>query len=290
MSFIWLRTEGTEPYRRRSMEPLCRSSGWGMKEQNRTEDDRWNLWHRSLRHLPPTTHQLPHHYRQMLDDWNENLDDPRIHMIDGIGLTSSMHLYAEFPGEVHGSSQWHRFCRDRPHELYQPHHGNDTLGTEAVAICSNVTETIANLLFARALAPNGKSTGNTEIRTNHSDFQPSKRRLVVCTDCPARKLPFHIKPIPNLTCHVGRLQAQQRGEIGDEWQKAAKCPATCLAEPPTKRKQTRSGTVLVRECSLWMKIGRAYEKPQQENQLDPDLITAWLSSTKRYSSWKTLMK
>ncbi|CAN0440353.1 unnamed protein product, partial [Hapterophycus canaliculatus] len=70
----------------------------------------------------------------------------------------------------------------------------------------------------------------------------------LCSDCPERLLPFHVKPVPHPVCvAVEYLPSQSKpGKVWD----GDMCPKWCMEQPPVSQGETASGRVDVRECEL----------------------------------------
>lgn len=78
----------------------------------------------------------------------------------------------------------------------------------------------------------------------HMHFRTRK----MCTDCPPRLLPFHVKPRPRLVCtNVSALPGNAPN--GEVWNQEL-CPEWCLATTPVSQTQTESGPVDVRSCPV----------------------------------------
>ena len=153
--------------------------------------------------------------------------DTRVRVLDLYRLTADMRLAAERPGMIQGSTHHHRWCNE-----------------SGMVVCSNVTEVLANLMIARAVAPEGKAKLMSEMQ--QATPVATTRRLEVCTDCPKALTPYHVIPVPNLEC-VGSFVASD--QAGAAWGAPA-CPAECLKSEPVGEQSTQSGPVPVRKCVL----------------------------------------
>lgn len=160
--------------------------------------------------------------------------DDRVRAIDMYSMTRGMAMAGQVPGKVKSSAHQHAWCQER-----------SDLFNESIRVCSNVTEALGNLLLGRALAPNGKE-GRTGPHTGLAK-EPSARSIEVCADCPRSLLPFHVKPVPNLTCATGKFEAIPTEAVGALWETPS-CPEDCLKTAPVERKDTESGPVDVRKC------------------------------------------
>jgi hypothetical protein len=159
---------------------------------------------------------------------SETLNDTRVQFLDTDHMISAMRLQTEQVGRIGGSQHFHRFCREG--DLF---------------VCSNVTETLALFLLGVVLNPDGNTKNtwpkHTTAASGITQEPPVPR---ICTDCPAGLLPFHIKPVPDLTCHRGSYVTVEK--VGEVWSDL--CPSFCMKMPPNGTTWTQSGFVDVRKC------------------------------------------
>jgi len=175
-------------------------------------------------------------YTRNLKKWSKLVNDTRVRMLDTVSLGNPMGLTAEHPGQLHTSVHWHHFCDQ-----------------EDIKVCSNVTDTVSQLLLGRALAPKGKKsfyrTHTSEDFLNATHLSQDKFPIpVVCSDCPLNLLPFHIKPAPELSCTTGPLNNDPRffTAIGH-----FKCPTECMIKNDiTGYRGTESNIVVERTCTV----------------------------------------
>jgi hypothetical protein len=170
-------------------------------------------------------------YVKNLQWFQTYLNDPRVRMLDVYRLATDMKLYDEEPGKIHGSTHFHRWCNEK-------HWNRNDNTTDSLRVCSNVTEVLANLVLGRAIAPLGKAhrfRGNNDI--DNTAITSTRRELEICTDCPAKLMPFHIIPRPQLECSAGHfIPTKVAGPSFDNH-----CPATCLNTTPVGEVMTQSG-------------------------------------------------
>jgi hypothetical protein len=194
-------------------------------------------------------------YIQNLQWFQSYLNDTRVRMLDVYRLAADMRLHNEQPGKIHGSTHFHRWCNDLYYTYNSDNDDDDDkttttnrTTTSTMRVCSNVTEALANLVIARAVAPWGKKAYQDTIRNSDSNKNTSSivvRELEVCTDCPAKLMPFHIIPHPQLECTTGAFiaPANVAGPAFDNH-----CPKTCMATRPVGKVMTQSGFIMERIC------------------------------------------
>ncbi|PIK62222.1 hypothetical protein BSL78_00830 [Apostichopus japonicus] len=157
--------------------------------------------------------------------------DSRIQLIDGFGLISAMRHNTQSAPLIK-SGHTHRWCNELNGEM---------------TVCGNPTEMIAQMLLGKVIAPEGKDAWLKAITSKPKIMLP--RQLKVCQDCPASLLPFHIKPIPDLTCYVSE-SVRETSLVKQEVWDGTLCPAECLKLKPVGTEQTQSGSVSVRSCNV----------------------------------------
>ena len=205
----------------------------------------------SAREAGFATLQTYNTYKATLKHFLRKLNDSRIRWLDGIGISKDMRMYAEFGEHKIGQSQhFHRWC--------DMDHGE-------IRVCSNITETIGQLLLGHAIGQS-KSSFIEKAKTMMLKKKKKKKMqnqkhvdhhhidLEYCHSCPKEMLPFHITPNPKLTCAKGILQLRNESQFASS---AAsnnndnnKCPQTCLIQPPNGTLRTQSDVVEVRYCSV----------------------------------------
>ncbi|XP_071811537.1 uncharacterized protein [Apostichopus japonicus] len=157
--------------------------------------------------------------------------DSRIQLIDGFGLISAMRHNTQSAPLIK-SGHTHRWCNELNGEM---------------TVCGNPTEMIAQMLLGKVIAPEGKDAWLKAITSKPKIMFP--RQLKICQDCPASLLPFHIKPIPDLTCYVSESVRETSSDKQEVWD-GSLCPAECLKLKPVGTEQTQSGSVSVRSCNV----------------------------------------
>jgi len=170
-------------------------------------------------------------YTNNLKKWTFLVNDTRVRMLDTVSLGNPMGLTAEIPGTLHSSVHWHHFCDQ-----------------EDIKVCSNVTDTVAQLILARAVAPEGKKF--LQLPHSSQDISQEIPQMVACADCPVNLFPFHVKVVPELRCIAGPLKDD------DTFYKVVghnkkKCPAWCMTNDTISGYEgTESDVVTERTCSL----------------------------------------
>lgn len=188
--------------------------------------------------LPSPTREFIEIYYKNTQFFSDFINDVRVRILDLFSLTSAMRLHAEFEGKIYGSTHNHRWCH---------------MNVADVRVCSNVTEALANLVIARAVAPSGKNTWTDTHQHQSTQFGATNssqnlRQIVTCYDCPESLLPFHIKPFPNLSCTSGSILSSNHDGVGSAWE-VSQCPKECLSTKPVGKAMTGSGFVDIRVCT-----------------------------------------
>jgi hypothetical protein len=177
-------------------------------------------------------------YEEYLKDINDMVNllgnDPRVRWIDGHGISKEMRMYNQ-QGEkrVARSQHFHRYCT------------NTGINGEAMAVCSNVTEMLGQLLLGHALGPKADFTEQAKRTPSDSGT------LTWCHACPECLLPFAIVPYPNMTCVRGpMLRWEKSVSCSNKNLAPLLCPSFCLQQEVTSEFTSESDTVFVRQCQI----------------------------------------
>ena len=186
-------------------------------------------------------------YLATISDLTSQLNDPRVRWIDGVGISKEMRLYAQKGEEYISRSQhFHRPCmRMDPDDR-----------TNAMVVCSNVTEIVGQLLLGHALGPKEEF----RKRVAQSSGRPKESAMRWCHACPKCMLPFHIAPYPQMECVDGPITRKEenadcgavrenRGNLHGKGDPML-CPDECLQTPVTSSFGTESDNVNVRQCPI----------------------------------------
>ena len=147
----------------------------------------------------------------------------------------------------------------RSQHFHHPCFRRDETNTkEAMAVCSNITEMIGQLLLGHALGPKEEFME----RVKQNPIKPDSN-LRWCHACPKCMIPFHITPYPEMTCVEGPIVAKpvfddcsgaRFGGGGDKKEAKSKdsltCPDSCLESPVTSEFGSETDTVYVRQCPV----------------------------------------
>lgn len=144
-----------------------------------------------------------------------------------------------------GGKRWYGGSR---HFHYMASNSSAEAYRGAMMVHSTMTEMISNILLGKAV---GTKQTLYDSKTDSSVVEgrtSSRDSFQMCTDCPPRLLPFHVKPRPRLVCtNVSALPGN--APMGEVWNMEL-CPEWCLATTPVGQAQTGSGPVDVRSCPL----------------------------------------
>lgn len=111
------------------------------------------------------------------------------------------------------------------------------------AVDGVVTDALAQMLFNQLLGDKPEMTDAFWEKVRTVDGIPPK--IKACTDCPFSLLPFHIKPLANLTCYD---HIPLKDYTAQYLATSLKCPEWCLQMPTSSTTPTQSGPVEVRYC------------------------------------------
>jgi len=188
-----------------------------------------------------TTHEYLE-YLQEIRSLTRQLSDPRIRWIDGIGISKEMRMYGH-NGQNHVARSQH---------FHHPCAGKD------MAMCSNTTELVGQLLLSHALGP--KEELMKQVKANKPMFKSSTPPATWCHACPKCMLPFHITPYPEMTCVTGAIEANTSNDAdcarpgedvrGGPSAAGLMCPKDCLLSSVTSSFGTELDTVYVRQCPI----------------------------------------
>jgi hypothetical protein len=176
-------------------------------------------------------------YRSKLKELTFRItDDKRVRWIDGMGLSKDNIMYGEFgPDRTTISQHFHRNCDD----IYE-----DVTGElKSMAICSNVTENIAQLLIGHAVGPKADLMAIQDKDLSHPKFYSPE--VVTCHSCPETLLPFHITTYPDMKCNKGPLQPRSIDEISGHLQT---CPVRCMDLEVQQQLGDPPNEILERSC------------------------------------------
>ncbi|XP_071853234.1 uncharacterized protein [Apostichopus japonicus] len=157
--------------------------------------------------------------------------DGRVQLIDGFGLGSGMRHNTESSPLIMKSNHWHKWCNEFNGEM---------------RVCGNPTAMIAQILFGKVIAPEGKEAW---LKTDESKIT-FPRKITVCQDCPASLLPFHIKVNPDLKCYISSEGIRKTSKAKFLVWDGTLCPAECMRTEPIDTLDTQSGSVNVRKCNI----------------------------------------
>lgn len=191
------------------------------------------------------------YYLQEISNLVTSLNDNRVRWIDGPGVSKEQRMYSQKGPDFVGRSQhFHHSCMEIDEE--DP--------TKAMAVCSNVTEMVGNLLLGHALGPKDQFLQHAEqVKNNFHDFTPNKSpsQLTWCHACPKCMIPMHLTPYPNMECVEGPLTAKEDYDCSalrfDGVSKdivQGMCPADCLEQPFSDSFGSETDMVYVRQCPL----------------------------------------
>jgi hypothetical protein len=222
-------------------------------------------------------------YRSDLMSKLLQLNDTRVRWLDGFGISKEMRLHAEW-GEDHiaQSQHFHHFCKS----TYIDSESN----IQAMNVCSNITEMMANLLLSHALGP--RETFNKKMKDPPTEDDSADPDLRYCHSCPRRLLPFHIDPYPDMICEYGPFHNRSDTDpLATVCAKSSSvdleiCPEACMEEPISWTFDSQSDRVYVRECPMEA-LGKIHEISDiDEDNVDNSigiaknsgLIPRWLQS------------
>ncbi|CBJ32277.1 expressed unknown protein [Ectocarpus siliculosus] len=115
---------------------------------------------------------------------------------------------------------------------------------------STMTEMLANIMLGQAVETKAELYAKAAASTGGSEQERADvgKSFQVCSDCPRQMLPVHVKPIPEPVCEIVE-SLPGNAETGEVWD-GELCPDWCMKQAPVSQKETQSGPVDVRECSI----------------------------------------
>ena len=199
------------------------------------------------------------YYQEYLHEVNyllASLNDPRVRWFDGYGISKEHRMYSQEGEEKVGRSQhFHHSCDIQ----------NDVDPTQSMVVCSNITETVAQVLLGHALGPKDELIEQVKQAEDTGSSPTSSMRY--CHACPMCMLPFSLVPHPEMTCVDGPMQPIPDGLLGPNGHYLAcsqkhtgggggehvdpmMCPASCLESDFVSSFPTESDVVFVRQCPI----------------------------------------
>ncbi|CAB1109494.1 unnamed protein product [Ectocarpus sp. CCAP 1310/34] len=108
----------------------------------------------------------------------------------------------------------------------------------------------SQIMIGRAVETKAELHAKAAASTEGSEQQSVDvgKSFQVCSDCPRQLLPAHVKPIPEPVCETVE-SLPGNAETGEVWD-GELCPDWCMKQAPVSQKETQSGPVDVRECSM----------------------------------------
>lgn len=163
------------------------------------------------------------------------LGDRRVRWIDGHGLSKEMRMHGGNGEDRMASTQrLHSFC-----------HGNGD-GAGDVAVCSNVTELVGQVLLGHAIGP------KRDLLSEERWMSRKKTQLRWCHACPkcGSSMPYRLDISTKMTCHDGPLTAAEPEDCATDARAFTMCPEMCLKTPWTGEFAGPSNMVHVRRCPV----------------------------------------
>eukprot|EP00903_Cladosiphon_okamuranus_P015286 g14126.t1 len=169
--------------------------------------------------------------------------DPRVHFMSAF----PMYQAKLFENERTRNGMWRFGASVHYHYVLSPKEAKAQGATRMVY--STMTEMIAHVVIGKAV---GKKEALYDLYSTTHHPKPRNSQIgdifQVCTDCPESLIPHHVKPTPEPTCVVA-ARLLPENQTYPAWN-GTLCPSWCMAEQPVDKKQTQSGFVDVRKCSL----------------------------------------
>ncbi|CAM9152539.1 unnamed protein product [Ectocarpus fasciculatus] len=182
-------------------------------------------------------------------------DDSALRKMDGyqtqdprVSFMSAFPMYQAKLFENEHSQQGIRHYGGSIHYHYTKYDPDAHNGTTMVH--STMTEMLANIMLGRTVETKATLYAKAAASADGTEQEIADvgKSFQVCSDCPRGLLPFHIKPIPEPVCETVEA-LPGNAKMGEVWD-GELCPGWCMDEAPVSQKETESGLVDVRECSI----------------------------------------